>query len=143
MSPDVPMPGTWKRMESLQPDECLRLLGDKPVGRVGFWGPDGPQVLPVNHALVSGNVVFRVAAHTAMAQALRSGTVAFEVDDIDDLTQTGWSVLVVGKSEYVEDPADMTETWGHRLPDPWAPGVRTLVVRVVTDRVSGRRIRPA
>jgi nitroimidazol reductase NimA-like FMN-containing flavoprotein (pyridoxamine 5'-phosphate oxidase superfamily) len=131
------------RMEALSPPECLRLLTDKPVGRVGFWAPDGPQVLPVNHAVVDGNVVFRVAAHTAMARALHDSTVAFEVDDIDDLTRTGWSVLVVGKAEYVEDPSAMTEMWGRRLPDPWAPGTRTLVVRVVTQRVSGRRIRTA
>ena len=142
MTAGISTPSTRKRMESLKPDECLRLLTDKPVGRVGFWGFEGPQVLPVNHAVTDGDVVFRVAAHTAMAQALRSCTVAFEVDDIDDVTQTGWSVLVVGKAGYVDDLAAMVEMWG-RLPDPWAPGVRTLVVRIATERVSGRRIRTA
>ena len=137
------MISTWARLEALSVTECMRLLTDKPVGRVAFWGPDGPQVLPVNHAVVEGDVVFRVAAHTAMAQALQHGTVAFEVDDIDDITQSGWSVLVVGTSDYVEDPDAMTRRWGRRLPDPWAPGVRTLVVRIGTQRVTGRRIHPA
>jgi nitroimidazol reductase NimA-like FMN-containing flavoprotein (pyridoxamine 5'-phosphate oxidase superfamily) len=137
------MTTTWARMEALAVNECMRLLTDKPVGRVAFCGPSGPQVLPVNHAVVDGNVVFRVAAHSEMAQALNGSTVAFQVDDIDDITQSGWSVLVVGSSEYVEDPEAMTERWGRRLPDAWAPGVRTLVVRVVTSRVSGRRIHPA
>jgi nitroimidazol reductase NimA-like FMN-containing flavoprotein (pyridoxamine 5'-phosphate oxidase superfamily) len=137
------MSTTWARMEALNVKECMRLLTDKPVGRVAFWGPDGPQVLPVNHAVVDGDVVFRVAAHSEMAQALSGSTVAFEVDDIDDITQSGWSVLVVGSSEYVEDPDAMTERSGRRLPEPWAPGVRTLVVRVVTHRVSGRRIHAA
>jgi uncharacterized protein len=137
------MSATWARMEALSVNECVRLLTDKPVGRVAFWGPDGPQVLPVNHAVVDGDVVFRVAAHSEMAQALNGSAVAFEVDDIDDITQSGWSVLVVGSSEYVEDPDTMTERSGRRLPDPWAPGLRTLVVRVVTHRVSGRRIHPA
>jgi uncharacterized protein len=137
------MSATWARVEALSVKECVRLLTDKPVGRVAFWGPDGPQVLPVNHAVVDGDVVFRVAAHSEMAQALNGSAVAFEVDDIDDITQSGWSVLVVGSSEYVEDPDTMTERSGRRLPDPWAPGLRTLVVRVVTHRVSGRRIHPA
>jgi nitroimidazol reductase NimA-like FMN-containing flavoprotein (pyridoxamine 5'-phosphate oxidase superfamily) len=135
--------GTWTRLEALTVPECLRLLTDRPVGRVAFWGPDGPQVLPVNHVVVDGDVVFSVAAHTGMAQALRNSTVAFEVDDIDDITQSGWSVLVVGTADYVEDPDLLERMWGHRLPDPWAPGVRTLVVRIGSHRVTGRRIHPS
>lgn len=130
-------------LEALSKTECLRLLTDKPMGRVAFWDAEGPHVLPVNHAVYAGDIVFRVAAHTQLAQGLREGTVAFEVDDIEDITQSGWSVLVVGRPEYVEDPAEMTEMWGRRLPDPWAPGTRTLVIRIVTQKVSGRRIRPA
>lgn len=137
------MTSSWARMEALPVKECMRLLAGKPVGRVAFWGPDGPQVLPVNHAVVDGDVVFRVAAYSAMAQALNGTTVAFEVDDIDDVTQSGWSVLVVGSSEYVDGPDAVTGQSGLRLPDTWAPGVRTLVIKVTTHRVSGRRIHPA
>jgi len=138
-----PVMATWAPLQTLSEAECLRLLTDKPMGRVAFWDSEGPHVLPVNHAVFQGDVVFRVAAHTQLARGLRDGTVAFEVDDIEDVTQSGWSVLVVGRPEYVEDPVAMSEIWGRRLPDAWAPGSRTLVIRIATQKISGRRIRPA
>jgi uncharacterized protein len=46
--------------------------------------------------------------------------VAFEVDDIDVVTRTGWSVLGVGEAYEVSDPARLAELAAR--PEPWARG---------------------
>lgn len=129
-------------LEHLTPDECWELLTAKSVGRVGFTGPDGPQVLPVNYVVHMRSVVFRTAAQSALADAMRGSLVAFEIDDIDEFMQRGWSVLAVGDAELVEDPDLLAELWGDRDPQPWAVGVRTQFVRIRPTRLTGRRVYP-
>jgi hypothetical protein len=51
-------------------------------------------------------------------------------------------VLVVGHSRHVEDPSQVAEVF-HRLDEPWAPGSRPVVVRIVPAQISGRRFRRA
>jgi hypothetical protein len=38
---------------------------------VGFDGPDGAQILPVNYALLRGSIFFRTAAGSTVAAAIR------------------------------------------------------------------------
>jgi nitroimidazol reductase NimA-like FMN-containing flavoprotein (pyridoxamine 5'-phosphate oxidase superfamily) len=128
-------------------EECLDLLAASRIGRVAWCGPDGPQIVPMNIRLLEGTVVFRTAAYSALAQAVRGATVAVEVDEISDATRSGWSVVAVGAADVVAEPAELSGAWpgeGQRGgPDPWAPGVRTLFVQVTPRRVTGRRIEPA
>lgn len=49
-----------------------------PWGRVGFSAPVGPQVLPVNHTVLDGAIVFRTDLYTSLADGTRGATVAFE-----------------------------------------------------------------
>ena len=72
-------------------EECLDLLAASRIGRVAWCGPDGPQIVPMNIQLLEGTVVFRTAAYSALAQAVRGATVAVEVDEISDATRSGWS----------------------------------------------------
>jgi hypothetical protein len=65
--------------------------------------------------------------------------VAFEVDDIDEFVETGWSVLVVGTACGVDDPGDIPRSLGDR-PAPWAPGTRNLYVRIQPETVTGRSV---
>jgi uncharacterized protein len=106
--------------------------------------PDGPQVVPMNVRVHEGTVVFRTAAYSALAQAVRGATVAVEVDDIDHDTHNGWSVLAIGPAETVAEPAELAGVWSgvwqRGGPDPWAPGVRTMFAQVVPHRVTGRRV---
>jgi nitroimidazol reductase NimA-like FMN-containing flavoprotein (pyridoxamine 5'-phosphate oxidase superfamily) len=132
------MTSAWGRTEKLEPKECLALLSSVRVGRVGWSGPLGPQVLPVNHRVLDGAVVFRTDLYSAIADGTREGVAAFEADELEDRMQSGWSVLVVGRSEHLEDPAEIREVF-RRLDEPWAPGSRQLVVRIVPAQVSGRR----
>jgi nitroimidazol reductase NimA-like FMN-containing flavoprotein (pyridoxamine 5'-phosphate oxidase superfamily) len=130
-------PGTFQH---LPPEECRELLTTKSVGRVGFNGPDGPQVLPVNYVFHRQSIFFRTGAGSALADAMRNNRVAFEIDDIDDFLQGGWSVLAVGDAQLVEDEDLIVELWGDQGPKPWAPGLRTLFVQIAPIRLTGRRV---
>jgi nitroimidazol reductase NimA-like FMN-containing flavoprotein (pyridoxamine 5'-phosphate oxidase superfamily) len=121
-------------------EECLELLAASTIGRVAWCGPDGPQVAPMTIGMHEGTVVFRTVAYSALARAVRGATVAVEVDEIDHETRTGWSVVAVGRADTVAEPTELAELWQRGGPEPWAPGVRTLFVRVVPHRVTGRRI---
>jgi uncharacterized protein len=60
--------------QNLPPGECEDLLSAMSVGRVGFNGPDGPQVLPVNYVYHRRSIFFRTAAdsHAGQRDAQRS-----------------------------------------------------------------------
>jgi uncharacterized protein len=128
------------QLRDLREDECLELLATKQVGRVGLVDPDGPLVVPVNYVVSHGVVFFRTSPHTSVGRHARSAPVAFEVDEIDDFTQSGWSVLVRGRAEYVD--AEDLPTAPDERPHPWPRGVRTLHVRIVPRSISGRRLLP-
>ena len=49
------------------------------------------------------DIIFRTSPHTELGRSMAHGPVAFEVDDFDDFSQSGWSVLVQGSAEY-DDP---------------------------------------
>lgn len=121
-------------------EECLRLLADTPVGRVGFFADGDLVVLPVNHGMDGACIVFRTASGSKLQAAERASVVAFEVDEYDASTRDGWSVVVSGVAEQVLDDADIErlEQLGVR---PWAEGrARPCWVRIRPNSVTGRRI---
>jgi nitroimidazol reductase NimA-like FMN-containing flavoprotein (pyridoxamine 5'-phosphate oxidase superfamily) len=128
----------WTSSVALEAAECIRLLSDTRLGRVGFTSAAGPQVLPVNHTVLDGSIVFRTDLYSSLADATREGTVAFEADELDDRMRSGWSVLVVGQAEHVESFDEMEDVF-RRMGQPWAPGSRPLVARIVPTQVTGRR----
>jgi len=132
------MTSAWRRAETLDAEQCMRLLATARLGRCAWVGQAGIQVLPVNHAVLDGEVVFRTDLYGALAEATSSGSVAYEADELDDRMQSSWSVLVVGRAERVEEPTEMASMF-RRLDEPWAPGPRQLVVRIIPTRVTGRR----
>jgi uncharacterized protein len=138
--PGTSSPQSGNDIHVLAVDECLDLLAASPIGRVAWCGPDGPRVLPMTIGVHEGSVVFRTVAYSALARAVRGATVAVEVDDIDHVTGTGWSVVAVGAADTVTEPSELARLWQYGSPEPWAPGVRTLFVRVVPRLVTGRRI---
>ena len=127
-------------LQHLPPEECRDLLTVKSVGRVAFNGPDGPQVLPVNYVVHRRSIFFRTAAGSALGDAMRNTRVAFEIDDIDEYLQSGWSVVAVGEAEVVDDQDLLVELWGDQGPKPWAIGLRTQFVRITPTRLTGRRV---
>lgn len=115
-------------------DECRRLLADARVGRMSWVSSQGLQVLPVNYGLAEGAIVFRAAAGSILAELTQPTDVAFQVDDLDDTTATGWSVLVRGTT--VQFTGDVTSVVTHS----WAPGERTIGIAVIPSSFTGRSV---
>lgn len=132
-------------MEELDEAECLRLLASTTVGRVGFVVDERPIVLPVNYAIDGRTVVFRTGEGTVLNRtALRM--IAFEVDQIDDETHSGWSVLAQGVAQDVGSAIDARSERLRRLAlVTWAPDKRDRWFRLDADTLTGRRlsVRPA
>lgn len=124
----------------LTEDECWAVLAAHNIGRLALVQRGRPLVFPVNFALDGRSVVFRTAPGTKLAAAVRNQEVAFEVDEVDSLFETGTSVMIHGQATVVPE-ADREQLADLRL-RPWAPGERDEFVRVTPRWVSGRRIRP-
>ncbi len=126
-------------LETLPFEACLRLLASVPVGRVGFYSDGELVVLPVNHVLDGQDVVFRTAAGSKLSAAEGKNLVAFEADDYDPQTRSGWSVLVNGRAEVVYDEGEVQRLARLGL-HPWVTAVaRPFWIRIRPTSVSGRR----
>jgi nitroimidazol reductase NimA-like FMN-containing flavoprotein (pyridoxamine 5'-phosphate oxidase superfamily) len=131
---------TSGRLRELDISECLELAATRSVGRVAFCTDDGPVVLPVNYVVDELGVVFRTSPHNSIARWAQNRRVAFQVDEIDDFTQSGWSVLVSGTAEVIDEPSALP---ADARPLSWAEGTRSLFVRVPARTVTGRRLYPS
>jgi nitroimidazol reductase NimA-like FMN-containing flavoprotein (pyridoxamine 5'-phosphate oxidase superfamily) len=134
-SPDTPA----FRFRELSTSECLMLLQSKRVGRVVWCGQRGPQALPVNYVLDIGRILFRTSPSSSIAELGSRRQVAFEVDDVDEFAELGWSVLVVGTAHVADHSGDVPNSLDDR-PAPWAPGQRGLYIRIEPETVTGRRV---
>jgi hypothetical protein len=129
-------------MEVLSQAECLELLAGRHFGRLGVVADGWPIMFPVNYIFQDGQVAVRTDPGTKLTAAAQ-GRVAFEVDEIDESSHTGWSVLVTGVGYEVTDALDATSVATRRFPvDTWAPGQKSHWIRIESGHVSGRRLRP-
>ncbi|PUA82309.1 pyridoxamine 5'-phosphate oxidase family protein [Nocardioides currus] len=126
-------------LRNLSRSECEALLRRGEVGRVALATPTGPHIVPVNYTVSRGDVVVATAPYSVLGSSGRDTLLAFEVDHVEHAQQRGWSVVVRGRAEMVEDPEEV-RTLGRLLPRPWASGTRTLYLRIPLDEVSGRRL---
>jgi nitroimidazol reductase NimA-like FMN-containing flavoprotein (pyridoxamine 5'-phosphate oxidase superfamily) len=129
---------TWTRVEELDEAGCLRLLASASWGRFAWNSTDGPRILPVNYSVVEGAVLLRTDLYGSLADAATGAPVALEADELDDRLSSGWSVVVLGRAEQVEDKAEIAALFRH-APQPWAPGSRPVLVRIRPSQVTGRR----
>jgi nitroimidazol reductase NimA-like FMN-containing flavoprotein (pyridoxamine 5'-phosphate oxidase superfamily) len=126
-------------LEELGHDECMRLLATRSVGRVGITISALPVIFPVNFAVLDGDVVFRSSPGSKLTAAAQRAVVAFEVDDVDNMYHSGWSVLIVGPAHEIIDQAELDRA--RKLPlTPWAPGTKGHYIRIRSEIVSGRRV---
>lgn len=128
-------------MHVLSRARCLELLGGGSVGRVVFTQRALPTALPVNYALLGDDVVFRTATGSKLSMALARSVVAFQADDIDPVSRTGWSVLVQGWATLLTRPDAVARA--RALPiHSWAPGDRWHFVHIRSEFVSGHELAP-
>jgi uncharacterized protein len=130
-------------MLELDRPECLRLLGATGVGRivVSLTEWDHPVIRPVNYIFdqSSQSVLIRAALGSKLHALLRSAKAAFEIDGTDPAGRVGWSVIIVGVSEEITNPAELRRIEALGL-EPWAPGYKGHWIRIRATVVSGRRI---
>lgn len=114
-------------------EECLRRLSWENVGRIGLVEPDGVvSIYPVNFLLHDGAIVFRTTPRRAAL--LTRDTVTFEVDHIDDVHGSGWSVIARGPVTILD------ESPLGAAPMSWAPDGRTVTASLAPIALSGREI---
>jgi nitroimidazol reductase NimA-like FMN-containing flavoprotein (pyridoxamine 5'-phosphate oxidase superfamily) len=129
-------------LDEIDEPECWRLLATQPVGRIAVIVGHYPLVFPVNHIVDGGGIFFRTGAGTKLWATHRSN-VTFEVDQIDVARHSGWSVMVRGSARELsfEHNPGLAERADAIAAEPWAPGRRHHLVRIVADSITGRQIR--
>jgi hypothetical protein len=130
--------GVESNLEVLGRVECWDLVRSRAIGRfaVNRQGAS-PLVVPVNYAVeADSSIVFRSGAGTKL-NAVGQGLVAIQVDEIDPLHHTGWSVLVEGLAHWLYEEQDDLDV------ESWVSGAQPYVIRLTSTRITGRRIRLA
>ena len=125
----------------LSREQCLRLMATAPVGRIIYTRHAMPAVELVNFTIDAGDVVIRTGASGKLTAAIDGAVVAFEADEFDPVSRTGWSVTAVGHAREVTDPADIDRLRAIG-PRPWVPGDRPYFVRITPGTLNGRWLRP-
>ncbi|WP_328557642.1 MULTISPECIES: pyridoxamine 5'-phosphate oxidase family protein [unclassified Streptomyces] len=128
-------------LHELDRRECLRLLAKVPVGRVVYTRQALPAVLPVNFCLDTDNsVLLCTSSDSDLVRAIDGVVVAFEADEFDAETRSGWSVVVTGRAGVMTDPAEH-ERLSQVGPSSWIPSRNAVFVRIDSDMVTGRDLR--
>jgi nitroimidazol reductase NimA-like FMN-containing flavoprotein (pyridoxamine 5'-phosphate oxidase superfamily) len=105
-------------LDRLDRQTCYTLLAGAPIGRLVFTQGALPAVEPVHFALDGHDVVIVAGPGSSLPAASRLAVVAFEADEYDEVSRTGWCVVLIGRSR--------------------VDGGR---VRIMPEIVRGRRIR--
>lgn len=127
------------RLDALDTDECWRLIARSTVGRLAVSIANHPDIFPVNYVVDAGTIVVNTAPGTKLAAAVLGHGVAFEVDELDHDTHTGWSVVVKGEASEIEDLAGLMNAEELGI-ETWATSDKTRFVRITPVEVTGRRI---
>lgn len=123
----------------LSRSECEGLLRLGVVGRVAVSTPTGPHIVPLNYAVGRGDIVVCTSPYSLLGTYGRDNLLAFEVDHFEHPEKHGWSVVVRGRAEVVED-AEELRALVPVPPRPWATGTRSLYLRIPLAEVTGRRL---
>jgi hypothetical protein len=102
-------------LRDMMRDECFEFLESRQVGRVGFVDPGGPLVLPVKYVIHDESVLIATSSASSLSGHIVGRPVAFEVDEIDELNDTGCSVRVRGQASLAVD-----ELPDAQQPNPWS-----------------------
>ena len=132
------MNGGARRLKETTRDQAMRLLGSVQVGRIGFTSRALPAIRPVTHILDKGHLIIRSLGDPAITNAAsteRGVVVAYEADDIDVVSGSGWSVLVVGLARLIEDPQEAAR-YRQEL-RALEPGGTGPLIRIYPELISG------
>ncbi|MFC4140614.1 MULTISPECIES: pyridoxamine 5'-phosphate oxidase family protein [unclassified Microbacterium] len=127
-------------IEVLGEEECLARLATSTVGRIGHVEDGRVEIIPVNYRIDGRDLYLRTREDGILSGLPDEPDIAFEVDHIEGLEGSGWSVLLGGRVERLE-PGEGQSIDAAAHVRPWAGGERTLWFRFVIERISGRSVR--
>ena len=122
-------------------DDCWQLLRGRTVGRVVFTLRALPAIRPLNYTVSGAHILLRPQSRR-LAEQLDGQVVAFEVDEIDELTHQGWSVVITGTARHVVDVAELARLGGLAATS-WVGGDEANTVVITVGDMTGRMISPA
>jgi nitroimidazol reductase NimA-like FMN-containing flavoprotein (pyridoxamine 5'-phosphate oxidase superfamily) len=131
---------TW--LIHLSEGECESRLAESTLGRLGVIVSGRPEVFPVNYVIdpSTGYVAFPAQPGTKLASALDWPWVGFEIDGIEPDGDEGWSVMIVGRAEEVDDCNVVARLRNHQRVG-WRRSGTERWLRIVPTKVTGRKIR--
>jgi nitroimidazol reductase NimA-like FMN-containing flavoprotein (pyridoxamine 5'-phosphate oxidase superfamily) len=127
-------------LEALSFDECIERLGSRHVGRIALFVDEYPLIVPVNYRLVELPGRRWIAIRTRRGGVIERSEmyVAFEIDDIDLVRRTGWSVVVRGTLHQVDpDAADFARRFD---PDTWVAREHDVWMVIDAFQITGRAL---
>ncbi|MBF8186197.1 pyridoxamine 5'-phosphate oxidase family protein [Nonomuraea sp. K274] len=132
-----------RNLKELSAADALRRLASVPLGRVVFTRHALPAVRPVNHIVADGQIVIRSSTGTILSAevAALEAVVAFEVDELDAEERLGWSVVVTGVAQLVQDPEEAARF--KSLLRPWVAAEMEQVIRIRPEIITGFELVPA
>jgi nitroimidazol reductase NimA-like FMN-containing flavoprotein (pyridoxamine 5'-phosphate oxidase superfamily) len=117
---------------------CLERLAQHRIATLAITDGALPLVLPVMYVLHGDDILVRAARTGILGRRLPNSVISMCVHDLDDELLSGWTVTVTGLAEPFTSPAALANAAS--LPRWDATDASELVVRVTTDRISGREI---
>ena len=135
----TPGGGQAGRLVILEREECEHLLHQQTVGRVAVVLDGHPIIRPVNYRFRNSSIIFQTDTGSKLSGIAEHPYVEFEVDGLDALRRTGWSVIVAGPAEEVTNEGDIA-TFEHLGLEVWAVGHRSRWIRIRVRMMAGRRV---
>ncbi|SEQ82007.1 pyridoxamine 5'-phosphate oxidase family protein [Microlunatus flavus] len=129
-------------IRTLSRESCLELLAAEAVGRVGFVGREGVEILPVAYRLGQGPRIFVSTRTWGVVGQLAEcgGACTFEVDHHGATSRDGWSVLMHGTLGRLDRAGQVAYAALDRSLEAW-PGYRDArPVQFLPRSFSGRSV---
>src|SRR4051794_9758040 len=133
-------PTDRRGLRVLDLEGCLARAAHHEIGRAAFASDGEITILPVTYLIDGTGVSFLTTWGSKLQVAADGGRMAFEVDETDPATRSGWSVLLQGAATLLDDDVRIADL-NSRGMSPW-PGSETPTfwVHLRPDSVSGREI---
>jgi nitroimidazol reductase NimA-like FMN-containing flavoprotein (pyridoxamine 5'-phosphate oxidase superfamily) len=130
---------TASKLAVMTQKESWALVKQAALGRLAFVMDGWPLVMPVNYLVDGDDVVMRSDPGRKLTAARQQVQATLEVDWVDRVHRSGWSVLVFGIATAVDDPQEIARLDRRGLRS-WAASERASWIRLLPVEITGRRL---